>query len=175
MKHTGLFYATEMGNTEQAAHQIMKKLGPEQVSMHNLRHFISAGTFTQYTNYILGVSTWGAGDLHQDWADMLERLNGADLSDKTVAMFALGDQMAYPDMFVNGMGALYEFLKSHGATIIGQWPTDSYQFDASTAIVDGHFAGLVLDQDNQPEMTESRLNEWLNQVAPAMGLTMPKE
>ena len=36
-------------------------------------------------NLILGTSTWGAGEMQDDWYDGIKTLKGADLSGKTVA------------------------------------------------------------------------------------------
>jgi flavodoxin I len=45
---------------------------------------------------------------------------------------------------------------------------DGYEFNKSKAIVNGEFVGLVLDQDNQSDLTEERLEEWLERVKPEL-------
>jgi flavodoxin I len=38
----------------------------------------------------------------------------------------------------------------------------------SKAIVDGDFVGLVIDHDNQKDLTEERLDAWLEIVKPEL-------
>ncbi|MFW6258843.1 MAG: flavodoxin domain-containing protein, partial [Halochromatium sp.] len=77
---------------------------------------------------------------------------------KRIALFGLGDQLGYPLEFVDALGLLYQELKERGAILIGDWPSDGYEYEASKAdLGDGRFCGLVLDQDNQPELTPQRL------------------
>ena len=62
---------------------------------------------------------------------------------------------------------LYEQFKQCGATIIGEWATEGYNFQASKAVVDGYFVGLALDQENQKDLTPDRLDNWLKMLAKA--------
>jgi flavodoxin I len=54
--------------------------------------------------------------------------------------------------------------------MVGRWPLDGYEFNASNAVDGDAFVGLVLDKDNQSSMTEERLATWLEQVKGEMGL-----
>jgi flavodoxin len=47
------------------------------------------------------VSTWGIGDLQQDWDTRINLLAPVDFSGKKVAFFGLGDAMGYPDSFLD--------------------------------------------------------------------------
>ncbi|MDY6994333.1 MAG: flavodoxin FldA, partial [Pseudomonadota bacterium] len=58
----------------------------------------------------------------------------------------------------------YNKMKKAGATIIGEWPTEGYEFEKSKAIVEDNFIGLVIDQDNQKDMTKERVEEWIEQI-----------
>jgi flavodoxin I len=62
---------------------------------------------------------------------------------------------------------LYEQFKECGATIIGEWATEGYNFKNSKAVVDGCFVGLALDQENQKDLTPDRLDTWLKMLAKA--------
>jgi len=55
-----------------------------------------------------------------------------------------------------------------GTRLIGSWSAEGYEFNKSKAFRDGEFVGLVLDQDNQADLTEERLEEWLEQVKPEL-------
>lgn len=78
--------------------------------------------------------------------------------------------MGYSHEFLDGMFILWDFLKKAGATLVGEWPVEGYEFEHSEAVVDGRFVGLALDLDNQSGLTEQRLNSWLTLIAPAFGL-----
>ncbi|WP_331774488.1 flavodoxin [Sulfurospirillum sp. 1612] len=159
---TAIFYGSDTGHTEDIAKRIAEKLG-------NLEIFDIAETpiekMKEYDALILGIATWGEGDLPNDWDDHIDAFNAIDFSGKTVALFGLGDQEGYGDTFVDAMGLLYEKLTAMGAKIIGEFEIDSdYDYDDSTAIIDGKFVGLALDEDNQEELTDERIDRWVAQI-----------
>jgi len=117
-------------------------------------------------NLILGTSTWGAGELQDDWYDGLNTLQGADLSGKTIALFGCGDCASYSDTFVGGMGELYNGIKDSGARFIGAVETDGYTFDDSEALIDGKFIGLPLDDINEDDKTDTRIEAWVAAISP---------
>ncbi len=163
MKKTGIFYGSSAGNTEVVAKTIAKKLNAEiyDVSRNPV------DKISQYENLILGTSTLGLGDLQDDWDAFLSDFEKADLSGKTIALFGLGDSATYPDTFVDGMGTIYETIKDKGCWIIGQVDTDGYDFDDSTALVDDQFVGLPLDEDNESDLTDSRIDKWIDELTAA--------
>ena len=90
-------------------------------------------------NLILGTSTWGAGEVQDDWYDGIKVIKNSDLSGKTVALFGCGDSESYPDTFVGGMAEIYNAVKKAGANVIGAVATDGYTFDESESVVDDKF------------------------------------
>ena len=100
--------------------------------------------------------------------EFLGQLEARHLEGKPVALFGLGDQVGYPTEFVDAMGILYKKLKKLGARFIGGWPVEGYEFEKSKALRDGEFVGLVLDQDNHSDLTNERIEEWLEQVTPGL-------
>ena len=115
-----------------------------------------------------GTSTWGAGELQDDWYDGLKTLQGADLSGKTIALFGCGDCSTYSDTFVGGMGELYNGIRDSGAKFIGSVETDGYTFDDSEAVIDGKFIGLPLDDINEDDKTDTRIEAWLTAITPSL-------
>jgi flavodoxin I len=83
-----------------------------------------------------------------------------------VALFGLGDQESYPGTFADALGKLRDSLKHTGCEFIGGWPATGYEFRDSEAIREGMFTGLVLDEENQPELSELRIDEWLKKILP---------
>ena len=66
------------------------------------------------------------------------------------------------------MKFIYDQVIENGATVVGAWPTDGYGFEASKAVVDGDFVDLALDNDNQKDQTEERVDAWLELVKPEL-------
>ncbi len=155
---TAIFYASSTGNTSNIANLIGEKLDISDI--YDIAD-VSLEKIAEYNNVILGVSTWGDGDLQDDWDDNIKELNSIDFSSKTVAMFGLGDQDGYPDTYLDALGILYEEVKKLGANVIGEWDVDdSYNFDESKAVLDNKFVGLALDEDSQDDLTNQRVEEW---------------
>ena len=165
MSKIGLFYASSTGNTELIAKKIKERMTLFDVELHNVSD-CDADSMKEYEFIIMGISTWGEGDLQDDWEDYFSNITKTDFSNKTVAMFGLGDQEEYCDNFLDAMGTIYNEIVQNGATVIGTWSTDGYDFDESTAIRDGEFVGLALDEDNQSELTDERIDSWVEQIAP---------
>ncbi|MDD5113476.1 MAG: flavodoxin, partial [Methylobacter sp.] len=128
-----------------------------------------------FETLILGTPTYGEGQLPglstgnatESWEEFLPKLVGRDFSGKKVAIYGLGNQKGYPDEFVDAMFYLYDQFEQCGATLIGAWDAEGYNFEKSKAIVDDRFVGLVLDQENQKELTPTRLEIWLANLAEA--------
>lgn len=162
MKKTVVVYGSSTGTCETIAEKIGAKLGAEVLNVQDL----TADVVSANDNLILGTSTWGAGELQDDWYDGLKVLQSADLSGKTIALFGCGDCESYSDTFVGGIGELYNGIKQSGAHFVGSVSTDGYTFDDSAAVVDGQFIGLPLDDVNEDDMTDSRIDAWIAAISP---------
>lgn len=176
MAKIGIFFGTDTGNTRRVAKDIATSLGSELAAKPVNIRTATVEDLLQYDLLVLGTPTYGEGELPglatgnatESWAEFLPKLEGHDFTGKTVAIYGLGNQKGYPDDFVSAMIFLYDSFSQSGATIIGASSTEGYQFKASKAIVDGSFVGLVLDQENQKELTSTRLNEWLAAIRTAV-------
>jgi flavodoxin I len=71
----------------------------------------------------MGSSTWGLGDLQDDWLPY-ESLSGMDLTGRKAAVFGTGDQRGFSDTYVDALATLAEALEKAGATLIGAWPAE---------------------------------------------------
>ncbi len=159
----GIFYGSSGGATERVAKMIKEALDMDADLIDVA--YAKAEDFDRYDKIVLGSSTWGDGDLQDDWEDFWEEFKKVDLRGKTVALFGLGDQEEYPDTFVDAMGTLYLLVLKKGANIVGTgWPTEGYDFEASTAVADGAFVGLAIDEDNQEDLTSQRVWKWAEGV-----------
>lgn len=164
MKKTGIFYGSSTGTCEDLANQIADKLGVSSSDVHSASD-LTADLANQYEALILGTSTWGDGELQDDWYDGVKALKEADLSGKVVALFGCGDSESYCDTYCDGIGLLYNELKDSGCTFAGNHvSTDGYDFSSSIAVVDGEFVGLALDEVNQSSETPERIDAWTAEV-----------
>jgi flavodoxin I len=158
---TAIFYGSSTGNTQSAAEAIGKCLGINDI------YDISEGVekMNGYDKIILGASTWGEGSLQDDWESEWKDFCELNFQGKTVALFGLGDQESYGDNYLDAMGEIYEVIIKKGGNIIGEWSSDGYVHDQSKAeIVSGFFVGLALDEDNESDLTPSRIETWCSQI-----------
>ncbi|MFA6951080.1 MAG: flavodoxin [Lentimicrobiaceae bacterium] len=163
MAKIGIFYGgSPQGSTYKTAQIISDQFGDKLVDMHNVNE-ASREDLEKYAYLILGTSAWGIGEMHQDWERFIDVLAEANISDKKIALFGLGDQIDYPESFVDGMGTVFCRLPNK-ENVVGFWPTKGYSFFYSTAEMDGRFVGLAIDEDSQPELTEERITRWVDQL-----------
>ncbi len=166
MSKIGIFYASSTGNTKDMASLIKEKFSQADVTLYNVAD-CEDDAMKEYEFIIMGTSTWGEGDLQDDWEDYLSNIADTDFSSKTVAFFGLGDQEEYCDNYTDAMGILYDEVAKQGANIVGSWETDGYDFEESNSLRDGKFVGLALDEDNQDELSEQRVTTWVEQISPS--------
>lgn len=167
MAKIGLFYDSDTGNTRKLAKMICKQFDEGDIELKSIKK-VEPADFEQYSAFILGTPTLGDGELPENWDSFLPELDAINFSGKTIAMFGLGDQEEYAHEFVDGLGILYEKFEDLGATFVGFWPLDGYEYEISRAELDGAFVGLVLDQDNQSDLTAGRVESWIAQVKPIL-------
>jgi flavodoxin I len=169
MAKIGLFYGSTTGNTVRGAELIQKAFGPGLVDLLDVG-IASSQDLKKYDAMIFGTSTWHWGGLQDEWALFEDYLTGEILKGKKVAFFGVGDQKRYPDHFVDGMGLLYEKVKPLGVKVVGMWPREGYDFDASAALLGDHLVGLALDEDNESQKSEDRVNRWVLQLKKELGI-----
>lgn len=168
-KKIGLFFGTDTGYTEISANQIAEQLGKFSVDLLEISD-VTVDTFKNYDCLILGLSTWYNGELQSDWDIFFEDFKTIDFSGKKVAIFGLGDQYGYADTFIDGVGIIGEVVLENGGKLIGKWSTDGYNFDESIAVYEeGFFCGLAIDEDNQPDLTDKRIEMWSAQISHEFG------
>jgi flavodoxin I len=162
MSKIGIFYGSSVGNTQTVAKNIAKKLGIGDNDIYDVSK-TQASDLSAYDVLIFGSSTWGLGDLQDDWEIFIQTVASADLSGKKIAFFGCGDSSSYPDTFCDAMGKIYRTVKDK-ASLIGFTDTAGYSFDASEAVVNDQFVGLALDEDNESNLTEGRIEAWIVQL-----------
>ena len=163
MKNICVIYGSSTGTCQGLAEKIGQQLGVQDDGIIDVQN-LSADVVNKYDVLILGTSTWGAGEMQDDWYDGVKVLKQAGLQGKAVAVFGCGDSESYSDTFCGGMAELYNAAKDAGATMTGEVATDGYNFDDSEAVVDGKFVGLALDEVNEDDKTDSRIEAWVEEL-----------
>ncbi|VUC75819.1 flavodoxin FldB [Salmonella sp. NCTC 11881] len=90
-----------------AAEKIRDILGPELVTLHNLKDDAPA-LMEQYDVLILGIPTWDFGEIQEDWEAVWEQLDDLNLEGKIVALYGMGDQLGYGEWFLDALGMLHD-------------------------------------------------------------------
>ena len=142
--------------------QIQQLFG-DDAELHNVNSS-SADDMQPYQNLILACPTWEIGQLQEDWDAFIDEIENVDYAGKKVTYLGLGDADGYPDTFLDAMGIIHDRIKDKGATFVGQWPPDGFNFSASKGVVDGKFLGLGIDEDNQKDLTAGRVEKWVAQL-----------
>lgn len=151
----GIFFGSDNGTTTDVCTRLAEKIGSaELVDVANAE----VSDLDKFNKIILASSTWGDGELQNDWVDFAEKATGK-LSGKTVALLALGDADSYSDTFCD---ALYHLKNiAEGAKIVGETSTDGYEFEESKGVENGKFVGLAIDEANHDDLTDGRLDAWV--------------
>lgn len=166
MKKIALIYWPTGGSVEWCAKLFKEELA--DIELFPLEE-LNPEKVANYDTFIFGGSTVGADHWKNDatdnsWAKFFEEGDSYQLKGKKASIFGLGNQLIYPDQFVDGMAYIKKNLTKAGMTVSGAWPTEGYEFEESQAIEDDQFIGLVLDEDAQPEMTQERIQAWLKLI-----------
>ncbi|MEM6312759.1 MAG: flavodoxin [Planctomycetota bacterium] len=164
-----IIYGTTTGMTLDIAEQIKQNLGDLADAPHDIGDFDPAD-IANYDALLLGIPTWDVGEMQYDWEMAMESFAVPELAGKKVALFGCGDQEGYPDTFGDALGLLWDGIQAAGPTLIGRWPTDGYNYDASAGERDGKFLGLICDEDNQADQTPERVTAWCEQIKQELGV-----
>lgn len=157
---TGIFFGSSMGTTETLANQIAELLDSAEVL--NVAD-ASADTVADYDTLLLGSSTWGLGELQDDWYDFLEALKDQDLAGKKVGLFGCGDADGYADTFCEAIAIIYDAIENSGCEFIGAYEPTGYSSTSCAINRDGKFIGLAID-DSDSDKTDERVAAWVELI-----------
>ncbi len=134
-----VIFGSTTGMTEVVAGKIAQALGCEAVNVNAA----DAAAFDAEL-LVLGSSTWGVGDLQDDWAAKLDEVKG-NFAGKKVAVFGLGDSIGFADSFCVAAEIIATAAKDAGATLVGEV--------------------LKLDDTNEADQTDGKIAEWVKSLA----------
>lgn len=167
----GLFYGSSTCYTEFVGEKIAECFGEDLVDLHDVAQTPLSDAH-HYNKLIFGIPTWDYGELQEDWEAHWADLDALNLSNRQVALYGVGDQIGYPEWFLDALGYLHDKAVQCGADIVGHWPVAGYEFSASQALTDDkqYFVGLAIDEENQFELTDERIETWVTEVRRAFQL-----
>ncbi len=164
MKKTAVIYWPKKGNVENTAKKISALFDSGSIDVFTISE-VKVEKLTEYDLLIFGGSTIGADnweDTHTSkWYSFFESMKNLDLSGKTAAIYGLGDQILYPEHFVDGMAVIRDEFSGTGLRFVGAWPVEDYEHTDSKSIEGDYFIGLALDYDHQSELSEKRITKWV--------------
>ena len=168
---TVILYWPKGGNTENTA-KIIKKTFGDEADLFDIKTF-NTDDISKYDLIITGASTIGAENWEDasndnEWNRFGMEAREKDFTGKYVAFFGLGDQVLYPNHFVDVLGVFQEEFSKTGAKIIGKWPVGGYRFTDSDGVEGDKFYGLAIDEDNESDLTEERVKKWVAQLKEEM-------
>ena len=128
-------FGSTTGMTEAVAGKIAEALGGEAVNVASA----DVAAFDADL-VVLGSSTWGVGDLQDDWMAKLDEVKGY-LGGKKVAVFGLGDSVGFADSYCVAAETLTDAAKAAGATLVGEI--------------------LKIDDTNEADQTDAKIAAWV--------------
>ncbi|MCE1197984.1 MAG: flavodoxin [Marinilabiliales bacterium] len=165
MEKTAIFFGPLDGSVHRIARLVASTIGEDKADLIHIAS-ATAADLDNYSRIIFGISTIGRDTWQQkfdnnDWSKFFPIVSAYDFTGKKVAIFGLGDHVTYAYHFVDSMGLLGKTIKHQGGTLFGAVSPEGYTFQDSEAIVEGSFIGLPVDEDFEPELTEGRVNAWI--------------
>ena len=138
MDKVHVIYGSTTGMTEAVAAKIANSLGAQVFNVNAA----DAAAFDAEL-LVLGSSTWGIGDLQDDWAAKLDEVKG-NFAGKKVAVFGLGDSQGFADSFCVAAETIANAAKDAGATLVGEV--------------------LKLDDTNEADQTDGKIAAWVETI-----------
>ena len=165
MKKIGIFWGSSSGNTEIAVEFMEEYLQSEgfEVDSFDIGE-VGPEKILDYENIIIGCPTWNIGELQDDWDSIYLTYKDLDFNGKTAAFFGCGDQIGYPDNFLDAIGILGRAFMDKGGKLIGKCSKDEYEFRDSIALEGDLLLGLGLDYDSEEDKCEDQMNSWLDSI-----------
>ena len=138
MDKVHVIYGSTTGMTEAVATKIAGALGATAINVSAA----DAGAFDAEL-LVLGSSTWGVGDLQDDWAAKLDEVKG-NFAGKKVAVFGLGDSVGFADSYCVAAETIANAAKDAGATLVGEI--------------------LKIDDTNEADQTAGKIAAWVETI-----------
>ena len=119
MEKAILIYGSTIGNTEILSKSVEEglKISDVEVTVKNVET-ANVEELKDYDAIILGCSTWGEGELQDDFVSFEQEMEKISLNGEKAAVFGPGDSDVYPDTFCDAVDILEKRLRNCGVEII---------------------------------------------------------
>eukprot|EP00934_Nitzschia_sp_Nitz4_P001569 Nitzschia sp. Nitz4//scaffold3_size479765//91933//93357//NITZ4_000035-RA/size479765-processed-gene-0.90-mRNA-1//-1//CDS//3329550563//1569//frame0 len=171
MAKVGVFFGTSTGSTESVADMIKDKFGDDAEGPFDIEALEGSvkDNFGKYDALVVGTPTWNTGaDTERSgtgWDEIYySALPELDLKGKKVAVFGLGDQISYCENYADATGELHDVFEGLGCKMMGYTSTEGYEHEASKSQRGDKFCGLLCDMVNQEDLSEGRVDKWVEQL-----------
>jgi flavodoxin I len=165
MAKMGIFIGTAGGTSMKIADALVEAFDIDEDDVINMEDDFDdvEDQMLAYDVLFIGSSTWGQGDVHFSWVDPVLEIDDEDFdfSGKTVAFFGAGDTKKHGEHFCSALGKLHKTFTEAGAKAIGFIPKDGYNYEFSLAEMDGQLCGCAIDEHNESDKTEQRIETWI--------------
>lgn len=174
MSKMGIFVGTAGGTSMVIAEALMEEFGIQEDDVINMEEDFDdiEEQMMGYDVLFIGSSTWGQGDVHFSWVDPVLEIEDEDydFSGKKVAFFGAGDCKKHGEEFCSALGKLHKTFTKAGAKPIGYIPVDGYKYEGTQSIIDGKFCGCAIDEHNESDKTQERIEMWIESVKSDLGV-----
>lgn len=117
MKTIVIAYGSTTGNTESVAQLIAGHLGASNTTVVNISD-LKVEQVAAADLVLLGASTWGYGELQDDFASYFPQITAQAYGGKAVAVFGCGDQQAFTEVFCEAVTQIESQLQQVGANLV---------------------------------------------------------
>ena len=135
MNKTVIIFGSTTGNTEIVARWVKQALVDKdvQAELWNAAD-INVDDMITYEMIIFGSSTWGQGEIQDDFISIYGGLSEKQIGEKRVAVFGCGDKDMFPDNFCQAVDMIEGKARECGARIIAEsfkidGDVDAYESD----------------------------------------------
>lgn len=141
-----------------AAEKIRDILGPELVTLHNLKDDAPA-LMEQYDVLILGIPTGILVKFRRTGKPSGSNWTISIWKAKSLRFTVWATSSATVSGSPDALGMLHDKLALKGVKFVGYWPTEGYEFTSNKPVIaDGQlFVGLALDETNQYDLSDERI------------------
>jgi len=172
MAKIGLFYGSNTGNTETVAYNMAEKFNEIEAGLVEVFNIgaTSPEDMLKFDYMVFGIPTWNTGELQDDWAFFLPKMENMNFAGKKIAIFGLGDQNGYGFNFLDAAGILADEIFIQDGDVLAYWPADDYEYEVSLAEEGPLLMCLGIDEEGQAEKTDPRIAEWAQLVKKEFGI-----
>jgi flavodoxin I len=174
MSKTALIFSPVGGNVNSVTNKLGELIGNDKVDIIPVEE-VEKEDIDKYDKLILlgstvGADHWNNETVPDEWPGFFAKIQEISLENKKIAIVGLGNSFIYPSHFADGMAILHDQLTKLNAKVLGKVESEGYDFtDSESLDEDGFFCGLPIDEDNEPELTDERLESWISILKPDFG------